>query len=39
MAMPQTITSYSTADGKAHHTKAGKKTKIGPVPVLLRSKH
>lgn len=38
-AMPRTTTSYSTVDGKAHHTKAGKKIKIGPVPVLLRGKH
>jgi polysaccharide biosynthesis protein PslG len=39
MAMPRTTTSYSTADGKAHRTKAGKKIKIGSVPVLVHSLH
>jgi hypothetical protein len=37
VAMPRTTTSYSTADGKAHRTKAGKKIRVSSVPVLLRS--
>jgi hypothetical protein len=32
---PKTTSSYRTADGRSHRTKAGRKIKVGAVPVLL----